>query len=70
MKEITFKTKFELGDTALHYNSKTHKLEEFVIEKISYDICKDNIFLMYSNGSIFLFEEQLFRSKQEFVESL
>jgi hypothetical protein len=57
MKEITFKTKFELGDTALRYNPKTHKLEEFVIEKISYDICKDNIFLMYSNGSIFLFEE-------------
>lgn len=70
MKEIKFETKFELGETAFTFNPRTNKLEEFVIEKITFDITKYNIYLMYGNGSQFLFAEQLFRSKQEFIEGL
>lgn len=70
MKEIKFETKFELGETAFRFNPRTNKLEEFVIEKISFDITKDNIYLMYGNGSQFFFAEQLFRSKQEFIDGL
>lgn len=70
MKEITFKTKFELGETAFRFNPDTDKLEEFLIEKISFDITKDNVYLWYSNGSQLLLAQQLFGSKQEFIDGL
>jgi hypothetical protein len=70
MKEIKFETKFDLGETAFRFNPNNNKLEEFIIEKISFDITKDNIYLMYGNGSQFLLAEQLFRSKQEFIDGL
>ena len=69
--EITFKTKFDLGDKAFYYSPSTRRIEEFNVEKIHFVVDGEETIITYSSGSFdFKDEEDLFRSKEEFIDSL
>lgn len=71
--DITIKTKFNPGDTALKYNQSTHALEEFHIKSAYIYVGADGIPSIgyftedsYQNVS----ERDLVSSKEEFINQL
>lgn len=71
MKEITVKTKFDLGESAFYYDSTEHKLKEHRIELVSFMVDATSVKIWYYNrDGVSFSEDLLFRSKQEFIDSL
>lgn len=71
--DITIKTKFNPGDTALQFNPETNKLEEFYVRSAYIYIGDDRIPSIgyftedsYQNTP----EKDLFTSKEEFINQL
>lgn len=71
--DITIKTKFNPGDTALQFNPETNKLEEFYVRAAYIYIGGDGIPSIgyftedsYQNTP----EKDLFTSKEEFINQL
>ena len=71
--DITIKTKFNPGDTALQFNPCTNKLEEFYVNSVYILIGADGIPSIgyftedsYQNTP----EKDLFTSKEEFINQL
>lgn len=71
--DITIKTKFNPGDTALQFNPGTNKLEEFYVKDVYIFIGADGIPSIgyftedsYQNTP----EKDLFESKEEFINQL
>lgn len=69
--EINIKTKFNVGDSLLYYNSATSKLEEFNVFFINVNAYADKTDVFYLNelGTCKL-EANLFASKDEFIAQL
>lgn len=71
MNEIIIKTKFEIGETAFRFNTSSYKLEEFVIHEIACYTSEKGTKVTYFNSEYTgIQESQLFKSKEEFIESL
>lgn len=71
--DITIKTKFNPGDTALRFNPGTNKLEEFHIRSAYIYIGADGIpSIGYFTEDSYqnTLEKDLFKSKEEFINKL
>lgn len=71
--DITIKTKFNPGNTAIQFNPSTNKLEEFYVKTVYIIIGEDGIPSIgyftedsYKNTP----EKDLFKSKEEFINQL
>ena len=69
--EINIKTKFNVGDRLLFYNTDTSKLEEFNVFFINVNAYAEKTDVFYFNelGTCKL-ETNLFASKDEFIAQL
>lgn len=72
MKEITIKTKFDLGQSAVAFNSSTNKLQDIEISSISFntDGITSNIWYIDKATSKLFMEKDVYTSREEFIEQL
>ena len=71
MKEITIKTKFNLGEVAYVYNSENCRLVEIHITQISFSTDGVSSIIMYHDGQGHCYEEsKVYKTKQEFIDKL
>ena len=70
--DITLTSKFKLGDTALRFNPGTKKLEKYLVRSIHFQVYEDRISVGYHSSGDFSYapEEDLFASKEEFINQL
>ena len=71
MKEITIRTKFDLGEIAFIYDSVTCRLVEFYITQITFSTDGLNSMIFYHDGQGLCVEEsKVYKTKQEFIDKL
>lgn len=72
MKEITFKTKFDLGQTAVAFDSSSNKLQTIEIVEIQFDMDGCNSYVWYRDKHTrdLFRENNVFSSREEFIAQL
>jgi hypothetical protein len=70
MKEFAFKTRYDLGDKVVGFDSTNNKLVEFEIDKITFDLSFTGILIWYHGGNYFFAERNVYRTKEEFINGL
>lgn len=68
--EISFNTKFNLGDVIYFYNRIEHKLCSLDVTKITYDITNNGVSIWYHSTEYLANEDSVFSSKEEFFDTL
>lgn len=70
MKEITFKTKFDLGQSIVKFDASRNKLIPFVVTKISFDCSKDGVSIWYHGETLMASENDCYSSREDFIAQL
>ena len=70
MKEFMFKTRYDLGEKVVGFDSTNNKLIEFEINRISFDLSLTDILIWYHGGNHFFTEKNVYRTKEEFINGL
>ena len=71
MKEFSFSTKFELGQKVFSYSLVKHKIVEFEITRIDFNVGATESDIWYSDFNGFTYHENdCFETKDELFENL
>lgn len=70
MKEFKFNTMYDIGEAVVGFDSSNRKLVEFEIREISFDVSSKSVSIWYRGQSHIFRETDVYRSKEEFIESL
>ena len=70
MKEFKFNTMYDIGEAVVGFDSSNRKLVEFEIREISFDVSSKSVSIWYRGQSHIFIETDVYRNKEEFIESL
>jgi hypothetical protein len=70
MKEFMFKTRYDLGEKVVGFDSTNNKLVEFEINRISFDLSLTDILIWYHDDSVMFREKDVYRARQDFIDNL
>jgi hypothetical protein len=70
MKEFTFKTRYDLEEKVVGFDSTNNKLVEFEINRISFDLSLTDILIWYHGDYVMFSERDVYRTRQDFIDNL